>query len=247
MIHHIANIALTPSIMRTASNLVSDEISLPFGLPGAPEIEEFVGREAELSEIQEAFGIDSSRRRIVILHGLGGIGKTQLAVSYAKQHRDDYPVILWLNGKDEDTLKTSFAGAAQRLYDEHPSSSALKAILESTTYSDIAKAIIRWLGLRRHNRWLLIFDNVDDPMLPGSEGGTYNLKSYVPSTDHGHILITTRSSRLTMGKMVAIRKLSDINQSIQILTYTSGRRGSTEGKSILSSSLCGLTILQILL
>lgn len=37
------------------------------------------------------------RHRVVILHGLGGIGKTQLAITYAKQYRDECSAVFWLN------------------------------------------------------------------------------------------------------------------------------------------------------
>lgn len=216
--------------MCSASASSDVEISLPFGLPGAPEIHEFIGREAELSAIKEAFKGDDALRRTVILHGLGGIGKTQLAVSYATQHRNEYHAIFWLNGKDEDTLKQSFISAAQRLCDEHPSSTAIKAVLENPNQSEITKAMLRWLGLRKNSGWLLIYDNVDDPKLPGSQSGAYDLKMYMPVSHHGHILITTRSSELKLGKMIRVQKLSDIEQSIEILTRTSGRSDTAKGK-----------------
>ena len=49
------------------------------------------------------------RRRIHVLHGLGGIGKTQLAIAYARKHQQRYTAILWLNGNSWDTLVHSFA------------------------------------------------------------------------------------------------------------------------------------------
>ena len=55
-------------------------------------------------EIQRSLSGDSSRR-VAILHGLGGIGKTQLAVAYAKRYRDYYSAIFWLNIKDEISVK----------------------------------------------------------------------------------------------------------------------------------------------
>ena len=62
---------------------------------------------------------DSSRRTIV-LHGLGGIGKTQLTVAYAKRHKESYLAVFWLNIKDEDSLKQSFAKVAKQILREHP-------------------------------------------------------------------------------------------------------------------------------
>ena len=97
-----------------------ESFSLPFSLSGVPEIDQFVGRTEELFEINEVFQGDGSQRKVVILHGLGGIGKTQLAVAYMKEQRDTSTAIFWLNGKNEDTLKQSFAGMAERLHNEFP-------------------------------------------------------------------------------------------------------------------------------
>ncbi len=90
-------------------------VSVHFSLSEVPEVQEFVGRKKELTRIKEAFQGDGSQRKVVLLHGLGGIGKTQLAITSMKEHRDIYSATFWLNGKNEDTLKQSFAGMAKRL------------------------------------------------------------------------------------------------------------------------------------
>jgi CO dehydrogenase nickel-insertion accessory protein CooC1 len=51
---------------------------------------------------------DTSKQNIVAIYGLGGIGKTQFSIHFAKQYKDRYSSIVWLNAKDENTLKTSF-------------------------------------------------------------------------------------------------------------------------------------------
>ena len=66
-----------------------------------------MGREEELIRMKEAFQDHGSQREVVLLCGLGGIGKTQLAVAFLKRHRDIYSAVFWLNGKNEDTLKQS--------------------------------------------------------------------------------------------------------------------------------------------
>ena len=100
---------------------MKDNFSIPFSLSGVPEIEQFVGRKEELIKMKEAFQDHGSQQKVVLL-GLGGTGKTQLAITFLKKHRDIYPAIFWLNGKNEDTLKRSFADMAKRLYMEYPSS-----------------------------------------------------------------------------------------------------------------------------
>lgn len=90
-----------------AQTNVKEDFSIPFSLSGVPEIEQSVGRGEELDQIKEAFQGNGSHRRTVVLQGLGGISKTQLAVTFLKQRRDTYSAIFWLNGKNEDVLKQS--------------------------------------------------------------------------------------------------------------------------------------------
>ena len=82
-------------------------------------------------------------RRAVVLYGLGGIGKTQLSVAYAKRHKDNYSAIFWVNIKDEDSLKQSFARIAKQILREHPSASRL-------SNGDIIKDLDKWSMLLRH-------------------------------------------------------------------------------------------------
>ncbi|KAA6406627.1 MAG: TPR repeat protein [Lasallia pustulata] len=210
--------------IRKAQANVKEDFTVPFSLSGIPETEIFVGRKEELAKIKEAFQGDGSQRTIVLLHGLGGIGKTQLAVTFVKEHRDTYSAIFWLNGKNEDTLKQSFAVMANRLYKEYPSSALLRTAAEAKDVDQIVVIIRQWLSAKENHRWMLVFDNIDNPKLPGNEDPqAYDVRLYFPEAYQGSILITTRSSRLKIGKVVSVQKLVDIRESIAILTSTSGR------------------------
>lgn len=94
-----------------------ETFSVSFSLSEVSETEHFVARQEELAEIHKTLGSDGSRRTVV-LHGLGGIGKTQLAVAYSKRHNRGYSAIFWLNSKDEDSLKQSFAKVARQILRE---------------------------------------------------------------------------------------------------------------------------------
>ena len=213
---------------------MKDDFSIPFSLSGIPEIEQFVGRKEELIRIKEAFQDRGSQRKVVLLCGLGGIGKTQLAVAFLKEHRDIYPAIFWLNGKTEDTLKQSFAGIAKRLCNEYPSSALLRTTLEEKNIDRIVAVIKQWLSIRGNTQWILIFDNVDNPKLPSiSNPQTYDIRLYFPEVHQGSILITTRSSRLNIGKVVFVKKLLEIQECITILASTSGRDNLDQGRYII--------------
>jgi hypothetical protein len=96
------------------------DFSVAFSLANVSEVEHFVARKTELIEIYKALGSDGSRRT-VILYGLGGIGKIQLAATYAKRYKDSYSAIFWLNIKDKYSLKQSFTKVARQILREHPS------------------------------------------------------------------------------------------------------------------------------
>jgi hypothetical protein len=103
------------------------DFSVAFSLSDVSEIEHFVAREEELAEMHRTLSGDGSRHTIV-LHGLGGIGKTQLTVAYAKWHKDSYSAVFWLNIEDEDSLKQSFAKVAKQILREHPLASQLSSV-----------------------------------------------------------------------------------------------------------------------
>jgi hypothetical protein len=104
-----------------------EDFLVAFSLASISGVEHFVAREEELAEMHKIFSGDGSRRTI-ILHGLGGIGKTQLTIAYAKRHKNGYSAIFWLNIKDEDSLKQSFTKVARQILREHPLSSRLSSV-----------------------------------------------------------------------------------------------------------------------
>ena len=82
----------------------------------------FTGRDRELAEIHQSLhspDIPLADQRIVVLHGLGGIGKTQLAIQYAYIHQKEYTSIWWVNASTTQTLSQGFLGIAQQLLSYH--------------------------------------------------------------------------------------------------------------------------------
>jgi NB-ARC domain len=121
---HLSN-ASSHSIGPTQGERSERTPNYAFGLnlAEAPQIDEalFVGREVELEELQEWLYSSKGRRKVVAVSGLGGIGKTQLSVHFAKRCQGRYSSVFWLNAKDESSLKTGLVNLAIRLADEGPS------------------------------------------------------------------------------------------------------------------------------
>ncbi|KAG4427447.1 hypothetical protein IFR05_017069 [Cadophora sp. M221] len=143
-----------------------EDFSISFSLSNVSDVEHFVGRKTKLAEVYKALSGDGSRR-VVVLHGLGGIGKTQLSVAYAKQHKDNYSAIFWLNIKDEDSLKQSFLKVAKQISREHPSVLRLSNVETIENIDKVVNDVKVWLSLPNNTRWLMIYDNYDNPKLLG--------------------------------------------------------------------------------
>ncbi|KAI4261199.1 MAG: hypothetical protein L6R42_003599 [Xanthoria sp. 1 TBL-2021] len=204
----------------------SDEkFSLVFSLSEVIETNHFVARQEELAAIHKTLG-SGTGRQAVTLHGLGGMGKTQLAAAYAKAHSSDYSAILWLNIKDEDSVKQSYARIARRILREHPSTSQLVSITDESQLDESMRAVKRWLEHPKNVRWLMVFDNYDNPKTPGNTGPrVVNIQHFLPEAYHGSVIVTTRESKVNVGRRIKVGKLQDIYDSLQILSDTSHRDG----------------------
>ena len=109
------------------------------------------------------------------LHGLGGVGKTQLAVEYAYRHQDSYDVVLWVSADQESLVPSTLAVLAPRL--------GIDGIPRNRV-DEAAAAVLD--ALRRgepYSRWLLVFDNADQPE---------KIRRFVPGGP-GHVLVTSRN------------------------------------------------------
>lgn len=181
---------------------------------------------------------DADRRRIVVLHGPGGIGKTQLASTYAECYRANYSDVFWLDIKDKDLAKQSYARIARQVLQDHPSASQLISTI--TAYSkvdEMVTAIKRWLDSPQNTRWLMICDNHDNPESWGyADPAAVDIRRFLPEADHGSVIIITRLLRvmngIDNGSHIILHNL-DMHDSLQILSDASRRRDVMDGKIFL--------------
>ena len=100
---------LTKVMRLTSTGVDLKQFPVGLNLASFPEAAQFVAREKELSKMHKLLYGHISRSAVV-LHGLGGIGKTQLAIEYVRRHKGKYMAIFWLNTNDEFSLRLSFRG-----------------------------------------------------------------------------------------------------------------------------------------
>jgi len=189
-------------------------------LGNAPQIDEdeFVGRETELEQLRIWLAPRPERQNVVALCGLGGMGKTQLSIHFARRFAGRYSSIFWLNAQDESTLKAGLVKIAAQVLEE-------PSVNNSSEEERIVQQMRQWFSRPENDKWLVVFDNYDIPRVPGiTSTMSYDIRDYFPHRVQGSILITTRSPRLTFAKQLAVKKLDDINQSLNILATRSGRQ-----------------------
>lgn len=206
-----------------------------FSLRGVPYIEQYVERDAETQQLEEylhAKSPGSCRRKVFVIHGLGGIGKTQFASAYARNNQHRYSAVFWLNGSSRDTVKQSFVDIALRLPQDE-ASPELKQILRDPKIDVdiIINSVHQWLSLPSNQYWLLIFDNVDLDYLSNNRHPlAYDVKGLFPQADHGSIIITSQLENLSrLGKELTLKRVNN-EQAIAILENNA--RQSLQGTSI---------------
>jgi N-terminal domain on NACHT_NTPase and P-loop NTPases/NB-ARC domain len=205
-------------------NVVSP-LSKSFGvcLGQAPQIaaDAFVGRTDELQNLKEWLSPKSraSQQRIVSIVGMGGMGKTQLSLAYVRDCGDDYSSVFWVNAKDESSLRQSMVQLSTVIFRE----SAASVVQDADDEQLKGDKVRQWLSEAGNDQWLLIYDNYDDPSLPGVRSPTgYDIRPFFPARSQGSIIITSRCTRLTFSKQLRLQKLKDINTSAEILSQRSG-------------------------
>ncbi|MFG2029066.1 FxSxx-COOH system tetratricopeptide repeat protein [Streptomyces sp. NPDC048825] len=141
-----------------------------------PRNPNFTGRMALLEQLDERLREGTTTVLPEAIHGMGGVGKTQLAIEYAYRHQSEYDIVWWIPAERPGQIGQALVELAGRLG------------LETSTEANIAGPAVRE-ALREgqpFSRWLLIFDNADSPE---------QVRHYFPTGGNGTILVTSRNRR----------------------------------------------------
>ncbi|GHG23906.1 ATP-binding protein [Streptomyces albogriseolus] len=131
---------------------------------------DFSGREAAMLQLRTGL-LNGQQAVVQALHGMGGIGKTQIAVEYAHRFASQYDLVWWIDAEQADQLPVRYTELADRL-----------GIAKSGASSEAnAHALLQ--HLRTRHRWLLILDNAEQPD---------QIEPWLPEGP-GHVLITSRN------------------------------------------------------
>ncbi len=167
----------------------------------------FTGREEWLSQLHEALKHDQPVAVTQAIAGLGGVGKTQLALAYCYRRLDEYHLIQWLRADDAVTLGTELAELAYRL------GLARRSVTDQAALHQLA---LNWLHTT-NQRWLLVYDNAD-AIQPNE------LRPFLPKLGHGACLITSRNP--TWGGLAQTMRLTHFNDA-EAVAFLLGQPGLT--------------------
>ncbi len=163
-----------------------------------------------------------------VIKGLGGIGKTQIAVEYAYRAREQgrYTHTLWINAASEEAIMTSFVALADLL--------PVFFSQGQTDQRKLVAAIIRWLE-QCPQPWLLIVDNADDLSL---------IQPHLPRRGNGCILLTTRASAVgSLASSVEVKAMN-VMEGTQLLLRRAQRLADASPKEIDEASTIVVALAQ---
>ncbi|KAL4990291.1 hypothetical protein BDW68DRAFT_194829 [Aspergillus falconensis] len=153
-----------------------------------PRNPKFIGRQDEILKLEELLAMHDGPRRVAIT-GLGGVGKTQVALETAYRMRDQDKgcSVLWVPCTSHALIEQTFLRFAE-IFGLHGVKSA-----------DVKEQVKTYLSSERAGRWLLVFDNADDTemWLAANDTGPA-LEDFLPLSGQGYILFTTRNRKLAM-------------------------------------------------
>jgi len=163
----------------SAQRSVTEQPRFPGALPPTWNVPHnrnpnFTGREEHLASLKTALGSGKPAALTQAIHGLGGVGKTQLALEYAYRSAAEYDIVWWVRSEEPATLAADYASLAKAL--DLPEKEAADQLL-------IIGAVKQWL--EQNPKWLLVFDNAKDRA---------DVLNYIPRGETGHVLITSRNA-----------------------------------------------------
>ncbi len=184
--------------------------SFPFGRNAR-----FAGYESELNELKEKILVQGCCSRFAI-SGLGGVGKTQIALEFAYRLRDVQPerFVFWVPAINNESFEKAFLGIGRLL--QIPN-------LEEQN-ADVKRLVQQRLSQESTGSWLLIIDNADDINMwfkdTGNKIESTSLIDYLPTSGRGSTIFTTRSRKaavkLAQQNVIEVPQM-DQNDATQVL------------------------------
>ncbi|KAH9881001.1 hypothetical protein J1614_001494 [Plenodomus biglobosus] len=177
----------------------------------------FVGRHKELRVLQQKLMVDQDCQKLSIV-GLGGTGKTQVALQFAYSVKEKWPEysILWVPALSMESFEQACASGAK----------ALGILQAGGGDKDVKELVQQHLSSSQAGRWLLIVDNADDVDIFFGTEQSRGIVDYLPESEMGVLVYTTRTpeiAELTRGDVVELGAM-DRQDAVAFLTKSLTRK-----------------------
>lgn len=173
----------------------------------------FFGRETYMKSLRKYLDPqENSSMRVVGIHGLGGVGKTQLALQYANTSLKAYNIIIWVPAETQIKIVQSLSSFAAKLDLSTQGG-------QEDDYQSVQK-LRDWLN-KTDDPFLLVFDNVEDADL---------LEQIWPSNAKASIIITTRSHSIASRRANNVLALECFGDDVgsRVLYALAGKQPATD-------------------
>ncbi|CAE6399735.1 unnamed protein product, partial [Rhizoctonia solani] len=131
----------------------------------------FTGCRLKLHRMESCIVGSDVERKVCVVHGLGGAGKTQMVLKVIETTRHKWKEVMYIDSSTRESIEAGLqeVAAARKIGDTH-------------------RSTLQWLESYREP-WLLVLDSADDPSV--------SIRDYIPRGNHGSVIITTRLSGMT--------------------------------------------------
>jgi cellulose biosynthesis protein BcsQ/tetratricopeptide (TPR) repeat protein len=172
----------------------------------------FTGRRDTLEQLRDRLSASVTVVVPQALYGLGGVGKTQVAIEYAYRFAADYDLVWWISAEQVSQVRSALGELAREL-----------KLQETDTLGESVRMVRDALRQGRpYKRWLLIFDNVGDPE---------TIREFVPQGS-GHVLMTSRTQEWTQDAHVVEITTFTRAESITFLTRRVGGLPAEQAEAV---------------
>lgn len=199
----------------------------------------FTGRTAILNTLEDKLFHQQQPCQRTALVGLGGAGKTQVALHFAYHVKDTRPEysIFWLPILSDGSVAQAYVEIAEKI-----------GLQKSSADEDIKLLVCQHLNSGKAGKWLLVVDNADDQDLVFGSDDTSGFDEFLPKHEDGLILLTTRSRQIAeefaQSDIIDVEQM-DKEEAARFLKKSLSRKQAFQNEEIVAELLSHLTYLPL--
>ena len=192
----------------------------------------FVARVDILDELHEYFSMKSETTNVVLL-GMGGSGKTQLALDYCRRAEVElnFTAAIWIDASSPATVAQSYSTIARKV------TCSPQSIVEV----DESMAIVERALQQQKGKWLAVLDNFDNP----KDFQEHSIQHYVPKASHGSVLFTSRhESSERLGHVIRVSGMTE-DESLDTLLQRPTSDATERAQGLAIATMLGFLALAL--